>query len=126
MIGWRPYLVTVLAALLLAVGILDLKAVGDKPSRCESAGKLLGAGLLASATEGYAAALKADPTSECAKAGLAEVDTAQCDRARLVAPGDPAAARAQLLARANADPPPPNGSCVWRDLQALPAAKAGQ
>jgi hypothetical protein len=122
MIGWRPYLVTALALLVLAGAVLDVSANGRVG--CASADALQKSQLLAKAGDAYRAVLKKDANSGCAKTGLASVTHDQCDRAGRIAASDPSAARTLLLAVASADPPvPATDGCVWKTLQALPPAK---
>jgi hypothetical protein len=126
MIGWRPYLVSLLALLLVAVVVLNVDDAGRKPDPCKAAYKLYGAKndlLLAQARVAYLAVLTKNPDSSCAKDGLVLVSDAQCQRARLIAPAAPHTAHKLLVAIASADPPTPVGSCVWRALGSLPGEK---
>jgi hypothetical protein len=123
MLGWRPFLLSGLAALLIAVAVLDADTAGRKsaPAPCASANKLRDGGLIAAARKGYVTVLRSDPKSMCALAGLEDVITQDCARLKSLAKADPATARKLLLADAKADPPPAAKSCVWTDLAALPA-----
>ena len=124
MIGWRPYLVT-LAALLVLVGVgLNWHANGAKADPCESADALSETPLHAKARRAYLSVLSDNPASECAKKGLGATSKALCERAEFIAPGAPSAARRMLVSIARADPPEPETeACLTRALQALPPEK---
>lgn len=123
MIGWRPYLLTLVAAAFVAVAVLNAQSA-SKPPSCASADGQLHGQLVTSALKAYVAILSQDPSSACARSGLTNATAAACARASMVADVDRAEARAELLAIATADPTPPAHSCVWERLATLatPAA----
>jgi hypothetical protein len=123
MLGWRPFLLSGVALLLIAVAALDASTAGrSSPASCGPANKLRDGGLISEARKAYVAILKSEPKSACALAGVRQVTSKDCERLRRIATTDPAAARTLLLADAKADPPPAASSCVWTRLAALPAA----
>jgi hypothetical protein len=120
MIGWRPLLLTAVAvALLVVVGLDAAKSTGP----CSSADAVIGAREYVKARASYATVLEHDSHSSCAKAGLARATAGECVRAERIADTDAPEARTELLAVAEADPPPGPDACVWTELSALdPAA----
>jgi hypothetical protein len=124
MIGWRPYLVTLAALLVLVAVGLDWHANGAKADPCKSADALSGTPLHAKARRAYLSVLSANPASECAKKGLAATSKALCERSAFIASGAPSAARRMLVSIARADPPAPEtDACLTRAFQALPPEK---
>jgi hypothetical protein len=122
MIGWRPYLLTALAVVLVAVAILDVHASLRRPSACATADSLRAGQLLDQARNEYASVLRAHPAAACATAGLVKTTAAQCEKAQAIASFEPAEARTELVALAAADPSPPARSCVWDQLRTLALA----
>jgi hypothetical protein len=118
MIGWRPYLLTGLALVLLAVVALDVVAAGRPAEACRTADGMRSSGQLVKADQAYAAVLQDDASSRCAKSGRRLVAQALCQRINAV--GDDASERRKrFLALATADPKPPDESCVWSALASL-------
>jgi hypothetical protein len=116
MIGWRPLLFTAVAlALLVVVGLDVAKSTGP----CSSADAVIGAREYVKARASYATVLEHDSHSSCAVAGLARATAGECVRAERIADTDAPEARTELLAVAEADPPPGPDSCVWTELPAL-------
>jgi hypothetical protein len=122
MIGWRPYLFTGLAILLLAVAALDVANTRRPTPPCATADGLRTAGMLARADRAYASVLRDDAKSPCATRGRDAVSTEQCKRMRAIGAVDPREQRRLLLALAAADPRPDEHSCVWAELSASPPA----
>jgi hypothetical protein len=147
MIGWRPVLVTVAAAVLLTFVVLD-QVVADRKlttdavtaKACDDAKALQKSGFYAEATKAYVALMKQDaavpmkkPTKDaaapkkvvaaCAKAGWLSSGYAACVRADLMRSSDPEQARQLLRALASADPALPPDACVWRALSRLAKTK---
>jgi hypothetical protein len=118
MIGWRPYLLTGLALLLVVVAVLDVAGAGRKPSRdpCASAAMLAQARFFSQARDAYAAVLKSDPTSKCATGGLTTTTYDLCVQAQRIAQSDVAQAHRQLVVISETDPRPVSTSCVWKQL----------
>jgi hypothetical protein len=124
MIGWRPYLLTLLAAGLVALAVIDVHGTLGNSSACATADALRADHFLSGARQQYASLLTAHPKSACASAGLAKTTAAQCTKAQAIAAVDPAEARSELMALATGDPAVPSDSCVWRELHALPPSSA--
>jgi hypothetical protein len=116
MIGPRPYLLSVLAILALVVVGLD---VSKSASPCSSAKALIGAREYAKARASYSVVLEHDDHSACAKAGLSQATRGECVAAERLADDNASEAQHQLLAIAEADPPPGPDSCVWHELSSL-------
>jgi hypothetical protein len=118
LIGWRPYLLTLLAAgVLVGVGLNVVNERRPKSSPpCAIADGLKAGGFLAAADKAYATVLRSDKDSTCARSGLADVEKRQCERATSIAAVDSTMARKRLLALAAADPRPPKDSCIWAIL----------
>jgi hypothetical protein len=123
MIGWRPYLLGVLAVGLLVLVGLD---VGRSAGQCSSADALIGAREYVKARAGYTTVLENDSHSVCAKSGLARATQGECVFVERIADTDTSEARTQLLAIAEADPPPGPKSCVWREMAVLASASSPQ
>lgn len=128
MIGWRPYLLTGLALLLITVAVLDVAAKGRKasPDSCASAAVLAQARFFTQARAAYARVLKGDPNSKCATGGILTSTDAVCVQTQRIAQTDPAEARSLLVTLAETDPRPIAASCVWKQLRAIAPAAAGQ
>jgi hypothetical protein len=125
MIGWRPYLLAILAiALLVGVGF-DVRATDRHSRSCASADTLYRSRDFADARVGYAAVLKSDPTSRCAMTGSERATSGECVQAQRIAVTDPAQARTQLLTVAEAQPAPGPDSCVWLRLRVLATGQSG-
>jgi hypothetical protein len=122
MIGWRPYLLTLLALALIAVVVLDVVAASRGPSSCAKADGLRNAGLYTEADKEYAAVLRDDAKSGCAAKGRSQVGVGQCTRLRPIIAADAAEGRKQVLRFTEADPKPRRDSCLWGLLTDLPPA----
>lgn len=116
MIGPRPYLLSVLAILALVVVGLD---VSKRASPCSTARDLVNAREYTEARASYSVVLEHDDHSACAKAGLSQATQGECVAAERIADRDSTEAQHQLLAVAEADPPPGPDSCVWQELSSL-------
>jgi hypothetical protein len=70
LIGWRPYLFTLLAAALLAIMVLDVTATRrTRINRCAAVNSLARAGFHREALRQYALVLEAHPRTTCPRAG---------------------------------------------------------
>lgn len=121
MIGWRPYLMTFLALAIAAAAILDVAATAHKSNSCSSADGQLKARDYVDARSEYAAVLEHAPKSACALSGVARSEDGLCVRDQRIAVTDTAEAHSQLIALAEATPPPGPKSCVWTQLRLLAA-----
>lgn len=123
MIGARPYALTVVAAALIALAVLDVVGTDAHahPAPCAGAVGHYRARDYAAARTTYAAVLTDDPGSRCASDGLARTETALCSLAHKLSASDPRAARRELEAIATSAPVPTAGSCIWSALDALPS-----
>ena len=119
MIGWRPYLLTGVAIVLLAAVGFDVASTVRQHDACASAARLAGARDFAAARTSYDSVLKSDAHSACASAGLANAISAECVEAQRIATTDPEEAHTQLLALAESMPLPGPRSCVWPQLAAV-------
>jgi hypothetical protein len=122
-IGWRPYLLTVIALAIVAVACLDQLAPASAGSSCSRQHSQLQAGLVDTALSGYVATETADPQSKCAAAGVVTAQRKLCARAVELAASDLVDARSQLATLARSDPTPRSRSCVWSDLKRLQESK---
>jgi hypothetical protein len=71
-IGWRPYLLTTLALVLLALMVLDVvggSQPAPKPDPCAPVAALSKAGFHREASKEYERVLEATPDASCTKAG---------------------------------------------------------
>lgn len=126
MIGWRPYLLTGFALLLIVVVVLAVAGAGrETHDPCASPARLAQARLFSQARDAYAAVLKGDPTSKCASGGIAKTTYDVCVQGQRIAQTDPAEAHRLLVVSAETDPQPVASSCVWKQLLVI-AAASGQ
>jgi hypothetical protein len=126
MIGWRPYLLTALAVLLLALVVVDVDTTLRNSSACASANALMADGFLSGARQQYTSLLTAHPTTSCAVTGLRTNTKEQCAHARALATLEPTEARSELMALVTGDPALPPSSCVLIGLSVLPASTASK
>jgi hypothetical protein len=119
MIGWRPYLLTGVAIVLLAAVGFDVASTARQHDACASATRLAGARDFAAARTSYDSVLKIDANSACARVGLANATSAECVQAQRIATTDPDEAHNQLLDLAESMPLPGPRSCVWFQLAAV-------
>jgi hypothetical protein len=119
-IGWRPYLLTGVAIVLLAAVAFDVIGSGRNSSSCSTSDALARARQFAKARAGYAAIRVHDPGSQCAKRGMWTATESECHIADQIGKADYEEERSQLLKIAEEEPPPADGSCVWKNLDSLP------
>lgn len=123
MIGARPYVLTIVAAALIALAVLDVIGTDARahPGPCAAGARSYAANDYTAARRAYAKVIADDPSSKCAAAGVIEVDRAVCALTRRLAASDPSAARRELEAVAVATPAPTESSRIWSTLEALPS-----
>ena len=118
-IGWRPYLLTLLALVVLGAVALDVVGAGKQSPSCTAGDGLERARQFVTARTSYATVLVKAPSSACAKRGMSLATYGECVAAQRIGGTDATGARAQLLKIAESEPPPGPRSCVWTDLQNL-------
>jgi hypothetical protein len=104
MIGWRPYLFTMLAVALVVAALLDIDAATQTPNPCATGDALTANGFPGDARQKLESVLAGDPSAACVSAGLAKVAVRQCLRAHKVSAVDPVQGRQQLVAAVTDDP----------------------
>jgi hypothetical protein len=119
MIGWRPYVLTLLAVALVAAAVVDTEGSRQKAKRdaekaqkkslaaktsCSAADKARVNGLLVSAARRYRAVLAVEASSSCASSGLEETLSRECAHAKALARVDRAQGRKELLRLASSEP----------------------
>ncbi|MCW2986495.1 MAG: hypothetical protein JWR63_4065 [Conexibacter sp.] len=126
MIGWRPVICTVVAALLVAVAVLDVVAsqrTATTDALCDKAHAVLDAGFPTAARSSYAAIVKQHPGARCATDGVLASADDECAHLQRIGQADPAQARKLLLALAGTAPRLPPEACVWGALADIAPAK---
>jgi hypothetical protein len=117
MIGWRPVALAVLAAVLIAVTVLDVGSA----SACGDAQQLLARDRFAEARSAFVKLLDDDATHECATKGLLAVTRWQCARARTLADlGRKEESDKEYLAIATSEPVQGDAATCRRALEAAP------
>jgi hypothetical protein len=122
---WRVVGAVLAATLLVAIAVLDIAAPPQLAS-CSSAEESVKAGLTSQAEHAYAKILSKEPTSHCARDGMAKVGRAWCERGKQLMEGGATLEAVTVYTTALEEQPrsqrPPN--CALDGLRAANSAAA--